>query len=186
MGFPWLKPDCSKAQKDKLSPAMRKRCDFVWSEEPLFEFLVVLFKRSDNPDRPSDATALHGKRLCRPEGYYTFDLEQQSLVPNDTITLEQPKSVDDCFELLMDEKVDYVSLNMFTGEDAIRRLKLVDFVESIEDLATTQGLYVIAHKTNPNAFTFMHRFNKGLKELRESGELSDIQAKHLANFYSIE
>jgi polar amino acid transport system substrate-binding protein len=182
MGFPWLKPDCDR--KDELSPEMAMRCNFLWSKDPIFRILVVLFKRSDNPENPSAPDQLHGKTLCRPAGYYTFDLEQQGLIPGDSIALRQPDKVDDCFDLLMEGKVDFVTLNMFTGEEAIRRMELTDFVESMEDLATTQGLYVVSHQTHPEGVIFMNRFNKGLSDLEKSGELSKIQSKHLANFYA--
>ena len=49
MGFPWFKPNCDRPED--LSEEDRKRCSFYFSE-PLFDMLIVLFKRSDDTPDP--------------------------------------------------------------------------------------------------------------------------------------
>ena len=180
MGFPWFKPNCDAPEK--LSEEDLKRCEFYFSE-PLFEMLVVLFKRSDDARSLDTDRDLHGMRLCRPAGYFTFDLTERGLIPGDTIELEQPQSVGDCFHKLVDGEVDFVALNQFTGQSAIKQFGYDDVVTASEELADTLGLHLIIHQEHPRASSLLKQFDTGLGELRKSGRYDEIVGRHLAIFH---
>ncbi|MGF1477201.1 MAG: ABC transporter substrate-binding protein [Geminicoccaceae bacterium] len=180
MGFPWLRPPCVDDPETKIADCPRKAFHF---SDPIFEMLIVNFVRQADNFDPATDKDLHGKRLCRPDGYFTFDLEDRGLISGDTITLVQPQTVAECFQLLVDEEVEVVTLNEFTGRDAIENLDLHATVAVSDKLATVQGLYLIVHKLHPRATVFMHHFNRGLRKLREEGRLDEIVAEHLAEFY---
>ena len=180
MGFPWFKPNCEKPED--LAEEDRKRCGFYFSE-PLFDMLIVLFKRSDDTRPLPNDEALHGMRLCRPAGYFTFDLTDRGLIPGDTIELDRPQAVADCFNKLVDGEIDYVALNEFTGEGAIKELDYGDLVSASEQLTDTIGLRLIIHREHPDAIALLRQFDKGLNELRKSGRYDEIVGRHLAIFY---
>ncbi|MEP3428366.1 MAG: transporter substrate-binding domain-containing protein [Roseibium sp.] len=178
-GFPWYRPDCS--DPGALSASMRKRCDLIWSD-PLFSVIIGFYTLSTASDIPQDFAGLQEKRLCRPAGYFTFDLEQNGLVPGKTIELSQPNGVDDCFEKLEKGEVDFVTINRFTAEKAIASTGLDGLVVPIDSIVTSQELHLVGHKTNRAAVKLIEQFNDGLSTLEENGRLSSItryfMAKH--------
>lgn len=169
--FPWYRPDCS--DPNALSEAMRPRCSLVWSD-PLFSVIIGFYTLSTAPDTPQDFDDLKGKHLCRPDGYFTFDLEDNGLIPNETIKLSQPPGVADCFEMLEDGDVDFVTINRFTAEKAIAATGLDGLIIPIDTIVTSQDLHLVGHKSNPAAVRLTERFNAGLAELEQSGRLSSI------------
>ena len=180
MGFPWFQPNCDKPET--LADEDRKRCSFYFSE-PLFDMLIVLFKRSDDTRSLGSDEDLHGMRLCRPDGYFTFDLTDRGLIPDETIELLRPQTVNECFNLLVDGEIDFVALNEFTGQSAIKKLGYGDLVAASEQLTDTIGLRMIIHRDHPRATDLMQQFNDGLSALRKNGRYDDIVGRHLAIFY---
>ncbi len=180
MGFPWFKPDCS--QPENLSEDDRKRCEFYFSES-LFDMLIILFKRTDDQTVLSQDTDLHGKRLCRPAGYFTFDLTNRGLIPGQTIELETPQSVADCFHKLVDGEIDYVTMNQFTGQSTIKEFGYGDLVKASENLADALGLHLIIHRDHPDAEAMLEKFDEGLAALKESGRYDEIVGRHLAIYH---
>lgn len=180
MGFPWFKPNCDNPED--LSDEDRKRCSFHFSE-PLFDMLIVLFKRSDDTRILANDEALHGMRLCRPAGYFTFDLTDRGLIPGDTIELDRPKTVGECFNKLIDGEIDFVALNEFTGQSAIKDLDYGDLVTASEQLTDTIGLRLIIHQEHPRADALLEQFDSGLSALRKSGRYDEIVGRHLAIFH---
>jgi len=180
MGFPWFKPDCG--QLETLSEDDRKRCEFYFSES-LFDMLIILFKRTDDQTVLSKDSDLHGKRLCRPAGYFTFDLTNRGLVPGQTIELETPQTVADCFHKLVDGEIDYVTMNQFTGQSTIKEFGYGDLVNASENLADALGLHLIIHRDHPEAKTLLKAFDEGLAVLRESGRYDEIIGRHLAIYH---
>ncbi len=182
MGFPWFKPDCGTP--DSLGEEDRKRCEFYFSDS-LFDMLIVLFKRADDSTVLATDADLHGKRLCRPAGYFTFDLTARGLKPGETIELIQPQSVAECFHMLVDGQVDYVSMNQFTGQSVINQFDYGPYVEASEDLTDVQGLHLIVHRSHPNAAALLRQFNQGLSTLRANGRYDEIVGRHLAIYHGL-
>ena len=172
-GFPWYRPDCS--DPERLSEGMRQRCDLVWSD-PLFAVVIGFYAPATLQNPPETFAEMEGSRLCRPEGYFTFDLEEQGLIPGETIELSQPVSVRDCFEALERGEVDFVTINRFTAEKAIAEAGLTGLVAPIETLVSTQDLYLVAHERNSDAVRLMNGFNEGLRRLKEGGRFARISS----------
>ena len=75
MGFPWFKPNC--AEYDQLDAPAKFRCDKFFFSKPVFEILVLFFAMNDSRFKfTADADVL-GARLCRPTGYFTFDMRNR-------------------------------------------------------------------------------------------------------------
>ncbi|MEM1420502.1 MAG: hypothetical protein AAF661_17440 [Pseudomonadota bacterium] len=176
--FPWFKPDCSDPAS--LGESDRIRCDYEFSEQPIYIVTINFFGSISDPNPPQAYSDLIGRRLCRPAGYFVFDLIGVGLVPDQNITLERPQGVGECFSLLERGMVDYVAINRFTGEKAVVDAGLSGFVEPVKTLVTPLPLHLLAHQDNAEAvFNWMPEFNKGMQRIKESGEWDDIVGFHL-------
>jgi ABC-type amino acid transport substrate-binding protein len=166
-GFPWFLPDCSKL--DLFSDATKARCTEFDASEPLFEIAVGFYAKPGNP--ASTATTyeeLKGKRICRPDGWFTFDLEAQGLV-EPAVTMLVPPTQVDCWRALEADEVDVVTFDALPAEADIATLKISDNVKEIMPLAGIVSSHVFIPKTNPNGKAYLAKLNKGLQEIRADG-----------------
>ncbi|MEM1275080.1 MAG: transporter substrate-binding domain-containing protein [Pseudomonadota bacterium] len=178
LGFPWYKPDCRLISR--LSPPMKRRCtDFDFSE-PFFEVPVGYYAKVGGRAVPAKRYSdFRGMVICRPKGYFTFDLEQQGLVaPN--VILITPRTPGECFEALTEEKADLVVINKLVAAEEITALGVEEMVLELPDLATIQTLHVLAPKSNPTARSHLLLVNRGLNRLKRSGEWFQVVSKHMS------
>ena len=183
MGFPWFQPNCERY--DELDDPAKFRCDKLHFSKPVFEILVLFFTKKDSDFRYDDDADVVGKRLCRPSGYFTFDLDDndRNWVKDEKITLLRPQTVDECFQLLDRDEVDAVVLNEFTGRAAVAKAQMNDRVNVIEKPVSLLSLHVIIAKSHPNAEVFLQHVNQALDRIRDSGEFAQIVEKHLSVFW---
>ncbi|MEM7427993.1 MAG: transporter substrate-binding domain-containing protein [Pseudomonadota bacterium] len=183
MGFPWFQPKCDRY--DELDEPARFRCDKLAFSEPVFEILVLFFtKRGSGFQYTSDDDVV-GSRLCRPSGYFTFDLDDdgRNWVKEEKVTLLRPQSVDECFQLLDRGEVDAVVLNEFTGRAAVTKAGLKDRVTVVERPVSLLSLHVVIAKSHPKADAYLEHVNQALRQLRQSGEFASIVENHLSVFW---
>ncbi|MQX38036.1 transporter substrate-binding domain-containing protein [Roseospira navarrensis] len=176
LAFPWFKPDCS--QLDRLGADSLWRCENLRFSEPLHEVVITFYGAAGTETALTTYESLKGRTLCRPEGYFTFDLEGEGLTPP-AIVRVAGDSPSDCFERLAAGEVDVVTLNADTAESVVRRLGIGDQVSELIDLATVQTLHVVGMRTDPQTRINLLRINKGLIELRRTGVYQDVAARHL-------
>ncbi len=183
MGFPWFQPACERY--DQLDEPAKFRCDKFFFSRPVFEILVLFFTREGSDFQFANDQQVNGKRLCRPSGYFTFDLDEQgrNWVKDEKVTLIRPQSVDACFEMLMKDEVDAVALNEFTGRAAMRKLGLDKQIKVIERPVSLLSLHVIVAKTHPRARTYLHYINSSMDRLRAKGTYDKVVDKHLSAFW---
>lgn len=178
MGFPWYKPDCAKTPDNF-------RCQNFHFSEPLVDVLIMLFVKADSPFTYDDDSDVVGKTLCRPNGYFTFDLDREGRdwLTENKITLQQPATPRDCFDMLMRGEVDAVTVNVFTGAETLDTMGLRGQVIPLEKPLSTEGLHVVISKTHWRGTTFLYRMNAGLQALRESARYEEIVSRHLGVFW---
>ena len=186
MGFPWFKPPCE--HYNELDEPAQFRCDKFFFSKPVFEILVVFFTVNDTTFEFATDDEVIGKRICRPGGYFTFDLDKdgRNWVKDEKITLIRPQSVDECFRMLLDGEVDAIALNEFTGRAAMKKNKLEERVTVIERPISLEALSVIIAKTHPRARTYLHYINSAIERLRKNGEYRKIVDEHLSKFWGSE
>ncbi len=180
LGFPWYRPDCSKA--DRLSASMRQRCAGFEFSDPLFEVAIGYYVRAGDPLAGSTAyDQLFGRKLCRPAGYFTFDLDQEGLSePN--LTRIIPPEAADCFTWLMRGEVDVVTLNKSLAEAGIAGLGLDGRVAEVGALASAQTLHVVAPTGDAESRAYLELVNAGLADLQASGRWFEVVSRHLGAF----
>ena len=167
MGFPWYLPDCSKVEL--LSPATQMRCTDYDASDPFFEAVVGYYTKAGS-DLVNVTThdQLKGKRLCRPDGWFTFDIEALGLVEPNVTMLVAPTQLD-CWRALEANEVDVVTFDALPAEDDIVTLGIADNVKELSALATVQTIHVFTPKANPDGKAYLDILNKGLKSLRDDG-----------------
>ena len=176
IGFPWFKPDCS--QRDLLGDASKWRCDNLRFSKPLHDIVVTAYALNQtaiNVATPEDAL---GKRICRPTGYFTHDLEAMGLVEQE-IERIAPDTPLECFEGLRDGRVDIVVLNADTSEAMIQELGLQNQVTEILGLSSVQTLHAVGMRTNQRTRILLRRLDIGLEALKADGTFDNIMTKHL-------
>ena len=180
IGVSWLKPAC------ETMPDNYRCQNFVFSD-PMFEMLILLFTNKNKPVSFNSDSDIVGLNLCRPKGWYTHDLEKdgRNWVSQGKITLTRPNSVNECFELLTEGKVDAVVMNEFTGRGAIKEMGLKDVV-AINDTRpiSIEGLHLIIHKTHPRSEELIAMVNKALREIKDNGEYQAILDVHMNRIWS--
>lgn len=166
--FPWFRPDCSKLQY--LSEASAYRCTQFNHSDPLYEALVGYYTVKGGQYEGAQSYAdIKGSRVCRPEAWFTFDLEAEQLMPPN-VELVRPVPQNGCWELLMDGKVDIVTLDALPAEEDYRELGLAGQVVHLDSLTSKQTMHVFVDKNNAFANEALPIINDGLNKLRLSGE----------------
>lgn len=178
MGFPWFKPDCAN------EPDNRTCARFHFSD-PLVDVVILLFVRVDAPVPFEVDSDLHGRTLCRPEGYFTHDLDRvdRQWLTRGLVRLEQPATVDACFDMLMAGEVDAVALNEFLGVQKMFEMGLTAEVTPLPRPLSVEGLHVVISKAHWRGTTHLYRVNAGLARLRQSARYNEIVSRHLAQFW---
>jgi polar amino acid transport system substrate-binding protein len=175
LGFPWHLPDCSDLSN--LSPANARRCTDYDASDPFFEAVIGFYSRPDSPYAAATSLdALQGARICRPEGWFTFDLEAAELADN----LTAGRIPTTCWQDLKEGKVDVVTYDAFTAEEDIVTLGMRDLVTDISGLSSVATMHVLAPKSNPNGRAYLDLLNAGLQQMRSNGQWFAIVSKHLS------
>ncbi len=178
MGFPWYRPNCE--QFEYLGEDSQNRCTNYNMSEPFYE-AVVGYYTLDGSSYASVTTpeALMGARLCRPAGWFTFDLEARQLVePNVTILV--PGTQIECWEALQAGEVDVVTFDALPAEEDQKTLGITEEITELSDLAELATLHVYTPKTNPNGEKYLALLNAGLAEMRANGKWFEVVSRHLA------
>jgi ABC-type amino acid transport substrate-binding protein len=166
-GFPWFLPDCSKTEL--FSEATKSRCTDFDASDPLFEIAVGFYAKAGSPlINAASYDDLKGKRLCRPDGWFTFDLEAAGLVEPAVTMLVAPTQIE-CWRALQADEVDVVTFDALPAEADIASAKISDSVQEIKALAGIVTSHVFIPKNNPNSKAYMEILNKGLADMRADG-----------------
>lgn len=173
----WFMPDCSKY--DLLSDGSKNRCDNFLASVPVYEPVQAYFAAAGSKWANAQSfDDLRGARVCRMDGYSTNDLEEEGLTPP-TITYVRPTLPEECIEAVLFGNADITNMELQSGTDAITKLGLQEEVVEIAPLAKVLALSFLAHKSNPRARDNITKLNRGLNEMRQTGEWYAIVSQAL-------
>jgi len=159
----------------------REHLTHFFYSKPLFNLLIRGFVDKDKPFRFERLRDLSGRVVCRPDGEDLYDL--QPLLVNDHITLQTPKTMRACFDLLMRGKVDVVSVNEFAGQGALHEAGLTERVCMLDNAVSIDTVHLLFPKRIPQSEGLMNRFDQALTGLEAQGALQDIHSRHLKHYY---
>lgn len=180
MSIAWSMPDCSRL--DLLGDFAVTMCTEFDFSLPLYEVAYAYNTLADSKYAEARAFSDYiGARICRPEGWPTSDLEVQGLAEPD-VTFVRPKTPLECAEMLLAGEVDLYSLEVETTTANFEALGATDQVALNPALATFNTHHLVISKANPHAAEYLELLNRGIEEMRESGEWYDIVATGLAEY----
>lgn len=176
----WSFPDCTKIEL--LGEEGRDRCENLVASLPVYEVADTMSTRIDS--QYADATSYEefaGARICKPEGWSSFQLEEIGLI-EPFITLVRLRSPKECAEALISGEVDVFAIELETATDAFNELGVMEQVSVNPSLVRFLTFHLVTAKNNPRGRIYIAMLNKGLNEMRKSGEWYDIVATGLAEY----
>ncbi len=173
----WYQPDCTEL--DKVSEFTRNLCLNYLFSDSLYDAVFGFFAQKDNPYAKAKTFAdLKGARICRPEGYSFHDLDAEGLM-EPVITLSVPALSEDCFKGLVDGTYDIASIESQAAAVVIQSLGIGDQVVESSRITSIQAIAAMAWKANPRALEYLTYLNRGLADMRDSGEWNNIVSSSL-------
>jgi polar amino acid transport system substrate-binding protein len=184
VGYPWLKPDCSRPAE--LSQDAKYRCQKFFFSEPLYEVLTVLFVKKDSGIVFAKDEEILGKTLCQPAGYSTYELDKggRNWVRENKVVLMRPQTIEECFRLLDNGTVNAVVTADLTGKSVIGALGMGERIQAVNRPLAIGTLHLIVTKTHPHASTLLYYINSAINKLKESGEYDKIVEGQLSRFWT--
>lgn len=178
LGFPVARPDCARAAG--LPAEQGRLCSEFLFSDPLMDIETRVFVRAgDKLASATDPQQFRGLKACRPVGTFTGDLGVEGLASTD-VTLVRAARARDCFAELGTGAADIVILG---GPDLARVMAATDLGASVVEIVAlrrSRSLHVVAPRGNLRGQAFLTTLNRGLAELRESGEWTAVVGNHLA------
>ncbi|WP_158221935.1 LysM peptidoglycan-binding domain-containing protein [Actibacterium pelagium] len=176
----WYMPDCNKM--NVLSPTSKRQCNEFDASVPVYETVMGYYTKVGSAyEEAVEFRDFTGARFCRVESQLTFDLEEEGLQPP-LVTLVRPKTAEDCFEELMRGGVDVVGIEVQSAAAVINELQIEDEVIDNPNLSKVLSMSFLAHKSNPFGRQYILMMNRGLNEMRETGEWFQIISSSLAEY----
>ena len=176
----WESPDCTKL--DLLGEFSVRMCTEFDFSLPIYETAYAFNTLNDSKYAGARQFSDYaGAKICRPEAWPLGDLEVQGLVPP-VVEYIQPKNPLDCAEMLVNGEVDLYSIEAETASANFAELGATDRVSPNPALATFITYHFITSKSNPRGRVYIAMLNRGITEMRESGEWYDIVATGLAEY----
>lgn len=173
----WYQIDCTAL--DQVSEMTRDLClNYIFSES-LYDAVFGFFAQKDSPYAGAKTFAdLKGARFCRPEGYSFQDLDAEGLMEPE-ITLSVPPLSNICFEGLVDGTYDVASIESQAAAVVIQELGLGEQIVENPRLTSIQAIAAMGYKSNPRALEYMTYLNRGIAEMRDTGEWNTIVSSSL-------
>lgn len=180
----WDGIDCTKM--DLLSEDMVRRCTEVVLSDPVYEVVYGLYSLPDNGfGQIRNFSELKNARICRPDGWATADLEVEGLAPP-VVTYVQPRDADGCVQALLAGEADVMSIEIESAVDSIERAGVTQGVVQNPYLIKIASLHFATHVTNQRGRDYLVMLNRGLAEMRETGEWYDIVASTLSEASAVQ
>lgn len=180
-GFPWLRPRCDDlAALRKLAPESAWMCEAFEFSEPFYEYVNGFFvRKGEFSSRNTEFGDFTDRTICRPAGQPVMDLSVKGL-HGDDVELVRPETIEDCFDLLTEQKVDAVSGEIFAAEEVMSEQGLFEDIEELPNLSLLWTVHAVAPKNGARTEEVLNLINKGLLDLKISGQWFRVVARHLA------
>jgi ABC-type amino acid transport substrate-binding protein len=183
MSIAWEGPDCSKL--DILDEFSVRMCTEFEYSLPIYETAYTFSALNDNKYANARSFEdLAGARICRPEAWSISELITRGLAEG-VVTYLRPTDPMDCANAVMNGEADVYSIESETATANFEEIGATDKVTVNPALATFVTYHFITSKTNPRGRVYIAMLNRGITEMRESGEWYDIIATSLADYNKI-
>lgn len=175
MGFPWYKPNCERDPDNY-------RCTSFLFSDPMFEMLELVFASKASGLQFNTDDDIIGHSICRVANTQAWDMDDngRNWLKDGKVELKRAPSQEACFEMMMAGDVDFVAGNEFQARGSMKTLEITDQVNVMRSPMSLQALYVLVHKSHPQAQEMLDTINSGLAAIREDGSYQKIVEDHMA------
>ncbi|MEL6678433.1 MAG: transporter substrate-binding domain-containing protein [Pseudomonadota bacterium] len=171
----WFRPNCDKIEL--LGDESQFRCNNLSWSEPLYEQIFGYYTRvGDSVARYSD---LMGRRICRPAGYATFQLEENGL-KEPAVSMIRPDSPADCFLALANGDVDVVAMAAEVAETAMADTRTGNRILYNEGLSQVMTAHAVIAQNHPRRDEMLAALDSGILKIKNNGEWFAIVTRHIA------
>jgi len=179
----WSHPDCSDRSYE-WSEDTKMRCTQFDSTVSTYDVVFGLFTLPESKYASAASyDELEGATVCRMSGWLNYDFEEAGLIDGENFTRLSPRSSQECLDAVLTGTADVASFEVqaFSQTMADMGLTSNDIVEnSFVNYIVSYRFF--AHRSNPFGRQYIAMLNKGLNEMRESGEwyaiVSDSLREH--------
>ncbi len=166
----WTIPDCTNRTYE-WSAETEARCTQFVASVPVYDVVGGFYTLPESEF--TNATTfkdLEGSTICRMAGWSMVVLEEIGLNRTNT-TVVQPNTARECLDAVLTGTADVAAfeVELFAATMKDMGLTSADIVEN-PYVSTLSSMSFLAHRTNPFAREYVAMMNKGLNEMRESGE----------------
>jgi len=173
----WVLPDCSLAHDPESTSG--KHCNRFLHTVPVYETVLSYFVRPDSPYvNARTYEDFRGSTFCRPESYETIDLEVNNMMPPHLTLMVPPKPID-CIEAVMLGTADIAGMTPDLFEQNRKDLDITGEVVENPNMNYVTSYGFMISKTSPFGSEYVTMLNRGLNEMRETGEWYAIVSQSL-------
>lgn len=174
----WIMPDCRRV--DEMDEGGVKLCTKFDRSLPIYEFATSFMALADNKYANVDNYAgLEGARICQPADTADESLELEGLV-EPFVTMVRMASDKDCAQAIVNGEADVMSASVEAADPMFAELGVSDQISVNPSLVRFESVYFLVSKSNPRGRVYLAMINRGLTEMRKSGEWYDIVSTALA------
>ncbi len=166
----WTVPDCTN-RTYKWSEETEARCTQFVASVPIYDVVGGFFTLPESEYVNATSFAdFEGATICRMAGWSMVVLEEVGLNRENT-TVIQPNTARECLDAVLTGTADVAAfeVELFAATKNDMGLTSADVIEN-PYVSTLSSMSFLAHRTNPFAREYIAMMNKGLNEMRESGE----------------
>lgn len=176
MSVGYTKPNCEAY--DALGEESQFRCNSLDWSQPLYEEVIAYHSLTKEPSLKLHSE-LFGKRICRPDGYTTADMDTAG-VKEPAVTMVRPETPADCMTALLNGEADFAALAIDVAEGVAMELDAESQFKMHKPLNHVSTVHVVIAKTHPNASSMIQTVDDGLDKLKSSGEWFNIVRHHMS------
>lgn len=166
----WTIPDCTNRSYE-WSDETEARCTQFVATVPVYDVVGGFYTLPESEYANASTYAeLEGSTICRMAGWSMVVLEEVGLNRNNT-TVIQPTTARECLDAVLTGSADIAAFEIELFAVTMKEMGLTsaDIIEN-PYVSTLSGMSFLAHRSNPFAREYIAMMNKGLNEMRESGE----------------
>ncbi len=166
----WTLPDCTNRSYE-WSAATEARCTQFVASVPVYDVVGGFFTLPESEyAAATEFSDLEGATLCRMAGWSMVVLEEVGL-NGKNLNLIHPNSARECLDAVLTGTADVAAFEVELFASTMNDMGLTsdDIVEN-PYVSTLSSMSFMAHRSNPFAREYIAMMNKGLNEMRQSGE----------------
>ncbi|MBL9052603.1 MAG: transporter substrate-binding domain-containing protein [Tabrizicola sp.] len=177
-----MPPDCTNPNLGEYS---MYRCTNFDKSLPVYEMAFSYITMADSKyANVANFADLAGARICRPKDWEMEMLEMEGLV-DPFITMVYRPTLEDCAQALVDGEADVYADGVETAAVLFENLGVTDKIAVNPYLVQFPTFHFIVSKSNPRGRVYLAMINRGLTEMRETGEWYDIVSSSLAEYNNL-